>query len=76
MVNCRPSEGYNKQSLSFTDVSDVDTCETRENISCEVEGEEEGGKEGEKDTASSSTSTLGKSAREQVANNSQDVTGK
>ena len=74
VVNCQPSEGYNKLNLSFTDVSNVDTCETREDISCEVEGEEEGGKEGEEDTASPSTSTLGKSAREQVANNSQDVT--
>ena len=74
MLNCQPSEGYNKLSLSFADVSDVDKCETREDIRCDVEGEEEAGKEGEEDTASPSTSTLGKCALEQVAYNFLNVT--
>ena len=74
VVNCQPSEGYNKLNLSFADESDVDKCETRENIGCEVEGEEGGGKEGEQYTALPCTSTLGKSARGQVVNNFQDVT--
>lgn len=64
MVHGQPSEGYNKLDLSFADVSDVEGCDTTEDSGCEIEGEEEGGKELEEGRALPSTSTPGKNACE------------